>query len=290
MNTKNKIRTVQIAEYSGYCFGVSRAMQMAEETLNDVTIRHTYAIGPLIHNEQAMEVLKNRGLIINEKIDEFEKNSSAIIRSHGLPKSFYDRMEKASINIIDATCPFVKKIQNLVFKASNSGYRIIVIGDFSHPEVQGIVGWAAGEVNTFNTIEELESWIPAQDEPYLAVVQTTFNLERYERMAQILTQKISNLELHNTICYATKQRQESAAALSEHVDAMIVIGGKESSNTKKLAEICRKNCMTFLIESVDTLCFDDIKELEHIGIVAGASTPDFVVQEVYDYIVNKIHI
>lgn len=289
MNGVIKIKKVEIAKYSGFCFGVNRAMEIANKALdcNQTTI---YSIGPLIHNEQAMEKLKEKKLIIDENIDGFDENSSAIIRSHGLSKVFYDRMEEANINIIDATCPFVKKIQNIVFENSKLGYKVIVVGDKKHPEVQGILGWAQGECHTINAVEEAMDFIGSKTEKYLVVVQTTFNIERYSQIEHILKNKLDYVVFHNTICYATKQRQESAELLSRKVDAMVVVGGKNSSNTLKLADICRNNCKTYLIETAEDLDIYDIKELEYVGIVAGASTPENIIQEVYDYIVNKINI
>lgn len=290
MNGVRTIKKVEIAQYSGYCFGVNRAMEIANKELNKRALTKTYAIGPLIHNDQAMDKLREKNLIIDENIDNYEKNSSAIIRSHGLSKAFYDRMEEANINIIDATCPFVKKIQNIVFEGTNKGYNIIVVGDRNHPEVKGIIGWSQGEYYTINSIEEAQNFKNSADKNYLVVVQTTFNVERYNTIESILKEKLTNVVFNNTICYATKQRQESAESLSKKVDAMVVIGGKNSSNTLKLAEICRKHCKTLLIETAEDLDIDDIKALEYIGIVAGASTPDYIIQEVYDYIVNKINI
>ena len=284
------IKKVEIAEYSGFCFGVNRAMEMAESELNIASKNQNkiYSIGSLIHNEQALDRIKEKGLIISDNVEHFEKNSSAIIRSHGLSKSFYDRMEDINVNIIDATCPFVKKIQSIVHEGSEEGYKIIVIGDKNHPEVIGILGWAQGETYTINSIDDAYSFDSSNNSKYLVVVQTTFNVDRYQKIEYILKNKIANVVFHNTICYATKERQESAEKLSKKVDAMVVIGGKKSSNTLKLAEICRSNCKTFLIETAEDLDYDDIKDLEYIGIAAGASTPDFIIREVYDYIVNKI--
>lgn len=282
------IKKVEIAEKSGFCFGVSRAMEMANQELLKTSQNKTYTIGPLIHNEQAMEKLEQKGLIVNDNIDDFEKNSSAIIRSHGLPKQFYDRMGDINVNIIDATCPFVKKIQNYVHLGSEDGYKTIVIGDKNHPEVIGILGWAQGPTYTINTIEEAQNFKSSDQSKYLIVVQTTFNVDKFKSISYILNKKIKNASFKDTICYATRERQKSAEDLSKKADGMIVIGGKKSSNTLKLAEICRANCKTFLIETVKDLRDEDIKDLEYIGIAAGASTPDFIIQEVYDYIVNKI--
>lgn len=262
---------------------------MAEETLGGSTDA-VYAIGPIIHNDQAMEKLTVQGLIIEEDFSKMKKKSSAIIRSHGLAKPFYDKMVDNEINIVDATCPFVKKIQNIVFEASNKGYEVIIIGDRFHPEVIGLSGWTQKEHTILNTVEDALEFNGLFSKKYIVVVQTTFKQETYAVIEKILLEKIPDIEFHNTICYATKQRQDSAESLSKKVDIMIVIGGKKSSNTLKLAEICRKNCKTILIETINDLDINEIKDLEYIGIVAGASTPDFIIEEVYDYIVNKIKV
>ncbi|MDO4711201.1 MAG: 4-hydroxy-3-methylbut-2-enyl diphosphate reductase [Peptostreptococcaceae bacterium] len=264
-------------------------MKMAEDTLNS-SQKSVYAVGPIIHNDQAMEKLTSKGLLIEEDLERIKKKSSAIIRSHGLPKHFYDRMVDKEICIVDATCPFVKKIQNIVFEASNKGYEVIIIGDKSHPEVIGLSGWIQKEHTVLNTVEEALEFTGLFNKKYIVVVQTTFKLEIYTVIEKILGDKIKDVEFHNTICYATKQRQESAESLAQKVDAMIVIGGKKSSNTLKLAEICRKHCKTILVETIKDLDASEIRTLEYIGIVAGASTPDFIIEEVHDYIVNKIKV
>lgn len=265
---------------------MNRAMEITNQQLQstDDTI---YAIGPLIHNDQAMGKLTEKGLVIEEDLEKMKKNSFAIIRSHGLAKHFYDTMNDKGIAIVDATCPFVKKIQKIVFEGSNKGYEIIIIGDKNHPEIIGISGWIDKAHTIINSIEEANQFQGLGSGKYLVVVQTTFKQESFQQIEKILKEKLDDVEFCNTICYATKQRQDSAEDLSKKVDAMIVVGGKKSSNTLKLAEICRKHCMTFLIETVEDLDIEKIKNLSYVGIVAGASTPDFIIQEVFD-LVNKI--
>lgn len=264
-------------------------MKIADNTLknDDCTV---YAIGSIIHNDQAMKKLTEKGLIIEEDLDKMKEKSSAIIRSHGLSKAFYDKMTDKGITIVDATCPFVKKIQDIVFENSNKGYEVIIIGDKTHPEIIGISGWSQIQPSIIHTEEEAYNFQNIRDKEYIAVVQTTFKYEVFSRIENILKSKIPNIIFFNTICYATKQRQESAEKLSRKTDVMIVIGGKKSSNTLKLAEICKRNCKTLLIETYEELDLNEIKDLNYIGIVAGASTPDFIINQVYDYIVNKIKI
>ncbi len=276
---------IEIAKHSGYCFGVNRAMEIASQQLesSDGTI---YAIGPIIHNDQAMQPLTDRGLIVEEDITKIKKNSSAIIRSHGLAKQFYDTMKRNEIRIVDATCPFVKKIQNIVFESSEKGYDVIVIGDKNHPEVIGIVGWVMGNHHVIGNIEEANEFI-GTDSKHIVVVQTTFKLDSFEKIKEILSNKLSDIIFYNTICYATKERQESAVDLAKRVDAMIVVGGKKSSNTKKLAELCSVHCPTFLVETIEDLDLKNIEGYDSIGLVAGASTPEYIVNQIVDA-VNKI--
>lgn len=281
---------VEIAKYSGYCFGVKRAMDMAWEELmknSENTQKQIYSIGPLIHNNQAMQKYKDKGLLIEEKVENLEKNSIAIVRSHGLSKYFYDKMEEKSIKVVDATCPFVKKIQDIVYKSHISGSKIILIGDRNHPEIIGINGWAEDSSIIINSLDDALSFEVNEHSDYIVVVQTTYKLEKYQQIEKILKNRLKKVEFFNTICYATRERQDAAGKLSKIVDAMIVVGGKNSSNTKKLAEICAENCDTFLIETAEELDLEKIKNFEKIGISAGASTPDFIIKEVEDLLLTK---
>lgn len=282
---------IRIAKYSGYCFGVKRAMDVALEKLDKKSSSESiYSLGPLIHNNQAMKKYVEKGLIVEEEIGNIKKNSTAIVRSHGLPKYFYDKMNEESIEIIDATCPFVKKIQIIVNENYEKGSKVIIIGDKNHPEVIGINGWAKDSSIIINSLEDAEKFDYNDNENFIVVVQTTYKLEKYQQIEEILKNRLKKVEFFNTICYATRERQDAARELSKQVDAMIVIGGRSSSNTKKLAEICAENCITFLIETAEELDFKKIENFEIIGISAGASTPDFIIKEVEDLIVNKINI
>ena len=261
-------------------------MEIAEKEL-EISAKTIYAIGPIIHNDQAMNPLIEKGLIVEENIERMKKKSSAIIRSHGLAKHFYDTMRDNGIGIVDATCPFVKKIQNIVFESSKKGYHVIIVGDGDHPEVKGISGWVCGEHTIIANSEEAERFIGIDSRNYIVVVQTTYKLESFEKVKKSLNNKLPNVTFYNTICYATKERQESAVRLAKQVEAMIVVGGKKSSNTLKLAEICSQQCPTFLIETVEELDLEKIKDFSYVGLVAGASTPDYVVRQIVEA-VNKI--
>ena len=278
---------IKIAKFSGYCYGVKRAMDLALEKLDETSEKKVYSLGPLIHNDQAMKKFTDKGLIVEEDINKIEKNSTAIVRSHGLPKDFYDKMDIISTNVVDATCPFVKKIQDIVYENYKSGHGIILIGDKDHPEIRGINGWSDNSSIIINSIEDVERFDFSEDRAYIVAVQTTYKLEKYLQIEKILKNRLKKVELFNTICYATRERQDAARELSKTVDAMIVIGGKSSSNTKKLAEICSENCITFLIETAKDIDLEKISSFSTIGITAGASTPDFIIDEVKDLLLTK---
>lgn len=278
---------IKIAKFSGYCYGVKRAMDLALEKLDETSEKKVYSLGPLIHNDQAMKKFTDKGLIVEEDINKIEKNSTAIVRSHGLPKDFYDKMDIISTNVVDATCPFVKKIQDIVYENYKSGHGIILIGDKDHPEIRGINGWSDNSSIIINSIEDAERFDFSEDRTYIVAVQTTYKLEKYLQIEKILKNRLKKVEFFNTICYATRERQDAARELSKTVDAMIVIGGKSSSNTKKLAEICSENCITFLIETAKDIDLEKISSFSTIGITAGASTPDFIIDEVKDLLLTK---
>ena len=278
---------IKIAKFSGYCYGVKRAMDLALEKLDETSEKKVYSLGPLIHNDQAMKKFTDKGLIVEEDINKIEKNSTAIVRSHGLPKDFYDKMDIISTNVVDATCHFVKKIQDIVYENYKSGHGIILIGDKDHPEIRGINGWSDNSSIIINSIEDVERFDFSEDRAYIVAVQTTYKLEKYLQIEKILKNRLKKVEFFNTICYATRERQDAARELSKTVDAMIVIGGKSSSNTKKLAEICSENCITFLIETAKDIDLEKISSFSTIGITAGASTPDFIIDEVKDLLLTK---
>ena len=274
---------VKIAKNAGFCFGVKRAMNMAwnelEESENGI-----YALGPLIHNKQAVSVYEDKGLMTVNNLDEIPQHEHVIIRSHGVGKNVYLEAKSKNITIIDTTCPFVTKIHNLAKDFSDKGYRIIVIGDKNHPEVIGINGWCNEDAIILKTLEEVENLHLSNDSKYCVVAQTTINLDLYEQIVERLSKKSENIIFKNTICAATKQRQQSAKEISNDVDCMVVVGGKHSSNTQKLVNICSKVVPTFAIETKEELNIDELKKFNIVGITAGASTPDWIINEVTEYI------
>ena len=279
---------ILVAQHSGFCYGVKRAVKMLEsliETEGDV-----YTLGPLIHNQQVIEHYSNKGVVTIDSITELNtiqsKNSKVIIRSHGAPKSVYDEAEAAKINIHDATCPYVKKIQNTVSTYASKGYNIIIVGNAMHPEVVGINGWCDNRATIIESVEQVEL-IEQIMEPTCVVVQTTFSMKKWNTISHALQSRLKALKVFNTICLATEQRQQAVLELAKEVDLMIVVGGLHSSNTVKLAQLCREQVKTIHIETKDDLKSDDLIGTEVVGITAGASTPDWIIQSVILKIENE---
>ncbi|MGB9809579.1 MAG: 4-hydroxy-3-methylbut-2-enyl diphosphate reductase [Caldanaerobacter sp.] len=276
---------ILIAEHAGFCFGVKRAIEIAYEELGKGEKTKLYTLGEIIHNPQVVKDLAKRGVEVLEEKDLYKlsKGDRLIIRSHGISKKLYNFLEQKGVEVIDVTCPFVKKVQNIVEEYYKKGYDIVIVGDKNHPEVIGVNGWCDDKAYIVNSVEEAEN-LPFF-ERLCAVSQTTLIEKHWEEILQVLRRKAKEFVYFNTICDATQKRQEAADSLSKEVDVMFVIGGKHSSNTQKLRKICEKNCKnTYHIESADEIMEEMIKEHEVIGITAGASTPDYVIDEV----INKI--
>ena len=271
------------AKSAGFCFGVKRAVDTVYEQVKENQNLPIYTYGPIIHNEEVVKDLEQKGVIVlrsEEELDTLERGT-VIIRSHGVEKRVYEELEKKGIHIVDATCPFVKKIHKIVEKHSEQGDRIIIIGNPDHPEVQGIRGWAKSPVSVIRNVEEAESFSCPADQKICIVAQTTFNYNKFKELVEIIEKKSYDVSVLNTICNATKERQTEARSIAETVDAMIVIGDKHSSNTQKLFEICRKACNnTYYIQTLGDLDLNQLGSVETVGITAGASTPNNIIEEV----------
>jgi len=265
-----------VAKNAGFCFGVDRAVKITKEELRkDKT--DIYSYGPLIHNPQAVEKLKGKGL---NTVDEFEsiQKGRIIVRSHGIPKSIQDSIINSGLELIDCTCPYVIAVHKKVNEYSSKGYDIVIVGDKNHPEVIGINGWCEDKAYIINSQDDANS-LP-EFKKVCVVSQTTNRLDKFVDLSKIVEEKSEEVVLFNTICNATKLRQEAAEELAQEVDAMIVLGGKESSNTIKLAEISKKFCKdVYHVETIDELDFNVLQNLNKIGITAGASTPDWIIKE-----------
>lgn len=273
---------VEVAKSAGFCFGVQRAVDSVYSEIEKGK-KPIYTFGPIIHNEQVVADLETKGIKVINTVDELKKlnEGTVVIRSHGVPKEIYDILEKKHINIVDATCPFVKKIHNIVSDESKKDKVIIIIGNNNHPEVEGIKGWVEGPVFVINEEEQIEKIGDLKNKSVCIVSQTTFNHNKFKYLVEIIKKKGYDINVVNTICNATHVRQVEAQKIASKVDAMIVIGGKRSSNTQKLYDICKEECNnTYYIQTLDDLDLCELESLESIGITAGASTPKNIIEEV----------
>ena len=271
---------VTIVEACGFCYGVRRAVDMASQAETG-----TKTLGPIIHNPQVVARLSAQGVAPVDSLDEVGDGETVLIRSHGVGPSVYEEASRRGIRVIDATCPHVKKAQQDAKKIVEEGKNLVIIGEKAHPEVISISQWGANRAIIIDREIEAEQ-IPFS-ESLGVVVQTTFSQEQFKRIAEILKTKTNDLDVHMTICTATQQRQNAAVELAGKVDAMIVVGGRNSANTGRLAQVCREQgCPTYHIETAAELDTAAFRGMNHIGITAGASTPDWIIQEVVDIMEN----
>ena len=274
---------ITTAKTAGFCFGVKRAVETVYKQVKECQDKKIYTYGPIIHNEEVVKDMKDKGVEVINNEEELKKLTSGvvIIRSHGVPKRIHTLLEERGIQCVDATCPFVKKIHGIVEKESREGKHIIIIGDAKHPEVQGIQGWSESEVTVIKTEEEARAFSVPSDTEICIVSQTTFNYNKFKYLVEIIFEKNYNVSVLNTICSATKERQTEAESIAKEVDVMIVIGDKHSSNTQKLFEICHSACKdTYYIQTFDDLDVNQLKSVQTVGITAGASTPNNIIEEV----------
>ena len=276
---------VILAKSAGFCFGVKRAVETVYEQTG--TENQIYTYGPIIHNEEVVKDLESKGVTVLEGEEDLRKldKGTVVIRSHGVPREICEMIEKKGLTCVDATCPFVKRIHRIVEKESGEGRRIIIIGNPGHPEVEGIMGWSHTPAAVIESAEEAEKFTCLPGEKLCLVSQTTFNYNKFKELVEIFQKKGYNITIVNTICNATDKRQTEAREIADKVDAMIVIGGKHSSNTRKLYEICRERCKsTYLIQTLDDLHLELPETAALVGITAGASTPNNIIEEVQNYV------
>ncbi|MBO4389625.1 MAG: 4-hydroxy-3-methylbut-2-enyl diphosphate reductase [Lachnospiraceae bacterium] len=281
-------RTVIVAKKSGFCFGVKRAVDQAYEAAKNAD-RPIYTFGPIIHNEEVVNDLKSRGVNVINTLEELEaiEDGVIIIRSHGVSKAIYDRIMEKGLGMVDTTCPFVKKIHQTVASESEKGMQMVIVGNAKHPEVDGILGWCTTKaivIESLDDVDEKMASVP-EDMPICVVSQTTFNYKKFKDIVAKLEKKRYHINVVNTICNATHERQAEASEIAAKVDGMIVIGGKNSSNTQKLFEICRKECEnTCYIQTLADLDDDWLRSVATVGITAGASTPNYIIEEVQKHV------
>ncbi len=279
------MKNVKIAEKAGFCFGVSRAVNIAKE---GVLTKQIATLGPIIHNQSVVDELSELGVRIIESPEEAKKGETVVIRSHGVKKSVQEKLEELGVEYIDATCPFVKKIHSIVSDAYEKGHTIVIIGDKEHPEVQGISGWCEDCALVVETEEEAKKLVLDSEKTVTIVAQTTFERELWKKITKILKNTCQSAIVFDTICSATNERQKYAAELAKVSDVFVVVGGKHSSNTKKLYDIAASLCKhTFLVEDAGELPQNILSLGESFGITAGASTPDRIIKEVLETMVEE---
>ena len=274
---------VIVAKTAGFCFGVKRAVDKVYEQ-----IRHAgkpiYTYGPIIHNEEVVKDLEEKGVRVIESEEELKElhEGIVIIRSHGVGKHVYDILEANGIEIVDATCPFVKKIHKIAQEQNQAGRRLIIIGNESHPEVQGIKGWGNDHTLVVETPDQVDNLPLSEGEKLCIVSQTTFNYKKFQDLVEKFSKTRYDILVLNTICNATQERQVEARQIASQVDVMIVIGGRNSSNTQKLYEICRRECKeTYYIQTLKDFKPEKAGSVRSVGITAGASTPNQIIEEVH---------
>lgn len=273
---------VILAESAGFCFGVQRAVDVVKKQISEGQ-GPLYTYGPIIHNEEVVKDFEAHGVtVMEEDVDKAYTPGTVIIRSHGVTKAVEDGLKAKGHNVIDATCPFVKKIHRAVDEHSKNGEYIVIIGNPDHPEVRGIIGWINGEDYTVISGEQCAKDFSVNSDRDICIVsQTTFNHNKFQELVEIIKQKGYHIIVLNTICDATNKRQVEAADIAGSVDAMLVIGSKNSSNTQKLYEICKTRCNnTYYIQTADDFQPSDLSSIESVGITAGASTPNNIIEEV----------
>ena len=283
------MREIVVAKSAGFCFGVSRSVKMAEELLKDGP---AYSLGQLIHNDDVVSKLGAMGLTVIDSPGQLPRGAKVMIRSHGVSKAVCDALAERDAEIIDATCPKVKKIHEIVSKASEKGSFVVIIGMHNHPEVEAVCGWCGDHVLCEN-VEELGIWWEnnplIHDNAITMVIQTTQTRNNFTECANFLKKRCTNAEIFDTICGATSTRQEDASKLSAKCDAMVVIGGKHSANSVHLAEICREACANVqFINNADELDMDTLKAAHTVGVTAGASAPSWIIKEVSNKMSEEI--
>ncbi len=275
---------VIVAKTAGFCFGVKRAVESVYRQIEANEGRPIYTYGPIIHNEEVVKDLEKKGVQVLNTEEELAalKEGVVIIRSHGVGKHIYDILNKPGIAVVDATCPFVKKIHRIVQEENAKGRRVIIIGNEHHPEVEGIKGWGDDRTMIVESETQIDELSLLSDEKVSIVSQTTFNYKKFQDLVEKILKKGYDSSVLNTICNATQERQSEAREIASKVEAMIVIGGKSSSNTQKLYDICRRECEhTYYIQTFDDLDPESVSSVRSVGITAGASTPKNIIEEVH---------
>lgn len=273
---------IKLAKTAGFCFGVNRAVDMLYSMVENG--EKVCTLGPIIHNPQVIDDLAQKGVTIIENENDVPQGTKVVIRTHGVEKQVIDTLKENNVDFCDATCPFVRKIHKIITENSDENTLVMIAGDENHPEVQGIRSYCKGESIVFKNCEELEkiteNFKKYSEKAILVVWQTTFNTVEHEKCVKKIKKHYTNANIFDTICSATNERQEEAMRLAKTCDAMIIVGGRQSSNTAKLKAVCENCCPTYLIETARELSSIDLSSYEKIGVTAGASTPAAIIKEV----------
>lgn len=268
---------VTVVKDAGFCFGVKRAIKLASGAVKKDKDK-VYSLGPLIHNPQVVEALKEKGVEVAEKLNEIKKGT-VIIRSHGVHPEVLASLKRTGLKIIDATCPFVRRAQNMAKLLHQQNYQVVVVGEADHPEVKGIVGYAQGKALVLN--HKLGDHDFAKFKKLGVVAQTTLNLNFFKKAVDRLLESSKEIKIHNTICSATASAQSKSLKLAKKVDLMLVVGGHNSANTSRLARLCQEaGTRTYHVETAEELDRRWFKGVERVGVTAGSSTPEWIIQEV----------
>ena len=274
---------VTVAKTAGFCFGVRRAVEKVYEQIGK-TEKPIYTYGPIIHNEQVVGDLREKGVQVIDSLEKLRtiRDAVVVIRSHGVGKNVYDILKENDVEIIDATCPYVKKIHRIVEKQMAEGRRVLIVGSEDHPEVQGIKGWGDERTVVIENMDDFSRLDLPEDEKLCIVSQTTFNYKKFQDIVEKISKTRYDINVLNTICNATQERQVEAMRIASQVDVMLVIGGKHSSNTQKLYDICRQECKhTYYIQTLGDFHPECMSSVRSVGITAGASTPNNIIEEVH---------
>ncbi len=270
---------ILVADSAGFCFGVDRAVKIVYNNLN--SHNNVVTLGPIIHNQSVVSDLESKGVSVVQDISEIKSGQTVIIRSHGVSAEVYEKLDRLSVNVVDATCPFVSRIHKIVNEKSKEGFAVLIAGDRAHPEVIGISGHCENDCYVFSGIEELKDILSnISNENIIIVSQTTFNKQLWEKCKEYIKTNRKSALIFDTICDATSKRQEEAVRIAAESDKMIIVGGRHSSNTLKLKAICSEHCPCYLVESADELYDFDFDGVHYLGISAGASTPAYIIKEV----------
>ena len=275
---------VIVAKTAGFCYGVNRAVNMLENEIGSTDNLCTY--GPIIHNTSVVESFEKRGVKVCKIVDNILANDTVLIRSHGVSKDEMDNIIKKSCKVLDATCPFVKKIHNIVEKYYNLGYNVYIVGDIMHPEVLGILGWCNNDAKVFDSVHNIPSDI-ATCENVCVVSQTTFERKKWDEISNVICEKNPNAVIVDTVCNATMERQNEVVVLSKTCDAIVVIGDKQSSNSKRLADVAKKHCANVFFVQDATEFPAELHNFSVVGVTAGASTPACIIKEVVNMLEEK---